>query len=549
MKIESKNWRHRAATKADFIAATRDVLADALEPRGITAIHINDADGATQKPIKEEATFWVHLYSRARANVGVLERPRRVFGKPVRTCGDKDRVLFEPSGDGLVVVDPASGYAVAEIVGDNLYVFFSCNTSCCHEASTPAYRRVLEEAVPLLGGAIPPLSEIAAGKAVPEVRPSPILARELVESRRLIEGDVALAQRLHAQLVSAEAGADADAVLETLRRVPEVRHVDVTRDGTLRLLTHVMCAKNLRTDKLHEFGEFDIRLRFGREEISRAVTFQNLTRRVDYREDEYSPGEYGHPHVERPGNKYCMGEGEAILPLLRAYEIEAAALFALKAIQSVNTSDTGNYLRVLRLFPVVESPPKYPAEPAEIGDSTRLAFRRLYEGARSSDEERTRQRLRETLASIDGHQASIARGAFYAKLKQLGHDAGAAIGEALEAARDAALGAEVLLQGDVLTVRLRNLSVRDLSTDRDTRVKDVVLTCDVRRGSVRLSSGSPLPQVDELWEGRLPAGQLTATLPELLGGLEFAAAASMTLAFLGEFESGEEPEEALPVAA
>jgi hypothetical protein len=284
------------------------------------------------------------------------------------------------------------------------------------------------------------------------------------------------------------------------------------------------------------------------------ITFKNITQR-SYR-DEY--GTYGHPHVDRgTTGHWCKGEGSGILILLRDFEFEAAVLFALKAINSVNDEGSGNYLAVLKSFPQVERVKEYPPTKERPNKATYLAFSEIFKGSGQEGSE-LKNNIIETRREIRAHQEKILRATLQQTLGKLtarSSDQKQKVSSLLKT--QLALVTKipdvrsVWIEKDVLHVVTYDLEAVDSVTNTSTTIGPVKIEADFRTGSILLKLNDTkvareryLPHLPAQ-DGELPLGQLASTLPELLGNLEFETAISMSLEYLTNYvgEVGTEMEE------
>ncbi|MFA7193481.1 MAG: hypothetical protein WC087_01005 [Candidatus Paceibacterota bacterium] len=536
IRIEKTNWDFRVADS--FESATRDVLGDALEILGFNEIQLYNCQGRQRDVRRFSTTFFLNVFGTADGDKVELTLPDELWKQRVRTC---NRTLYQPSGRGIVIVDPESNYAVAELVGkNNLYLLYDASNNCCNKPNVDVYKHILTEAMNLIRGDLPSLVQIKNGKfKIPKSKKDVDLQKQLTENRRLIQNDIVLTSSLVSKNDdNQQAYEEADKVLQTLWNIPEIQNIRV--DGRrIIFTTQTMYAVDPGTKILHEFGQFEIKLLFGGGEETPAV-FKNLTRRV-----EYERHTFGHPHVDRYTNQFCMGEGKVILPLLKDYEFEASILVAIKAIGTINEIHYGDYLTVLRKFPVVDKSIDYPKKPPLKDPVVISAFRNLFVDERAAQKQDKENELKKLMNNIRRNQMMIAQNVFIQNLVKVP----AAVTTDLFNERIQRVSAWPEVSGvffkgdDVFVVDTRSIKSRDISTEKIHNIGSFRILCNVLKGLVSISPiGNEMepdiniPHLHPMWDGGLPIGPLHATLPELLGELDLETVIELVLEFLKEFD-------------
>ena len=545
LEIRTHNWDDNKGNTKEFIKITREVLGNSIEAKGLERAFLIDMNGGQRDPQLSKDYFAVLFCARARKDVGVQKLPSKMWGYSTKTNGD-DFYLFEPSGDGLIVVDPQSESAVAELVGNNLYLLFPAHSEYTGpKAKLEIYRATLKEARILMGSDLPTLEELRSGNfRLPDVAALHRMKKEVSQYRQEVGRQASRALALEEQLRNLGSGNETDRLIDRLRNIPEIKRLSI-EDGGMIIETHTMYGVHPRRGTIHEFGEFRISLTFGG---NASATFRNTTQR---------PHGYGHPHVDRENGYWCQGEGSGILKLLSEYEYEAAILFALKAIDSVNNSTGGNYFEILRLFPEVAKREPYPKGRAQLGELTHERFTKLFGGKSGESRTRLEQSIAEVREAIVVGQAKILGGKLAGTLEVLSslrtietpcRRVASFIETQINKVRDFPETRSVSIEDDTLQVETAKLKAVEGTSRVRYSIGPFTLRYDFRNGTSTFVSASPAqsrklgvfqaPQLPDA-KGEPPVGQLSATLPELLGSLELETAVRLSLDFLTSFNKKE----------
>lgn len=340
--VEVAKWDGAAQEK--FCAIAKEILGP-VRPR----IVINVPHGTSTPPVTD-GRFWVHVWSAAQGGTHRAKNsPEKIWGLRV-DCRDAG---FSALGDLTVESD---GYTVAEIVGENLYVF---HDAVHHggEDELKIFKKILEEAVLLLASSPEERAEIRKKQA--ELRRVASRTLYVKECGRRFEKTVAGtreavtrghadveslqqqlvrriretrgAERKLEQMLGTRGGEEAKYASEFDKLVATRKVRDVVAEGgVIKVFTDTLYCTDPRSGKRHEIGAFRIEIQTDRGD----VRWFNLTRQVKgYKEGMQAP------HVWSEGNA-CLGTAAEILPqLIGAYEFAAAAMVAIQFVESVNTDD------------------------------------------------------------------------------------------------------------------------------------------------------------------------------------------------------------------
>ncbi len=304
-----------------------------------------------------DEAFHILIWSTPK-KVGVTSSlPKRIFGRS-NFCRD---AAYQPSGLGQAIVDPETGFVVAELVDrralyihfdachhgydDELYIFKkileSTSQLLCmsedewkklQEEEVEAMRKrskkaYVEECQKRMEKTIRGTTEVIATKE----REIPELQARLVRSIRELSG---LKGKL-AQLEQAKGDRvpTYEAEFESLMKVPGVLDVQAG-DGVINVFTeHIYVTPDEYPDETYDIGKF--RMEINTSGRNGGLRFFNLT-------PKGRGGNYNihHPHVNSSGEP-CLGNiKEMVATLIGEYEYSALAQVGLQYLKSVNMSDS-----------------------------------------------------------------------------------------------------------------------------------------------------------------------------------------------------------------
>ncbi|HEU5114208.1 MAG TPA: hypothetical protein VFT82_00400 [Candidatus Paceibacterota bacterium] len=571
-----ERW-YRDRSNEPYRQIALSVLGRALQLRGVNEIWIYDREGEATELQKDNSRFYIFIASQVHGHGGKgWDVPRQMWKQSVNVR-ERENTLLEPSGLGLVIAEPDNGYVVAELIGNNLFILFSVHSDSMRADSSHAiYRQILTEALVFLGGGIPSLTDIQAGSfKLPEKKVLKDIAEGSVKHReKLSLHATQLVELEEKQRKLGENNAEASLVLNRIYGIPEIKSLYV-EEGAIHIRTHLMYGKHPTEKTTHEYGEFDLVLYFGEKANA---TFKNRTRRVvsvGGWGEEYT---FGHPHVDRERGHWCQGEGEGIIKLLREFEFEAAVLFALKAIDSVN-EDQG-YLKILTKFPQVKARMDYPLKKESIDEDTVRAFGRMFSGTLEKTRKEFKRQIAEIKKRIAEDREQVIRSVFAEKLlgilyapksdnphpsrqkktkkerskenEEVSHipdvreTLAASFAGQIEALRKNGEIREVSVSDNTLRIVTLRLPSVDIATGRKYEFGPFTISFDFLTGATTIANARPIsgrmygpvyqaPHIPG--EGELPSGQLVSTIPELMGNLDFETAAIMIIEFIKSFDS------------
>lgn len=511
MKINLDRWNIHSGFGETLGQVVERNFSGQFVGMGISEVSfIGNSSDRTVTPESSGRGVFIITYYASFEDRGSVSFPERLFG----VSGHDFRKLLNPSGKGMLIYDD-EGVPAAELIGNHLCLLIGISFLPQIENYRMMFEQILERALKLVNY-FPSLESILTETYDKKKFEGYVHQKfDYRVSKTELRAQVALVPALVKEISLRSSSEDSKALLERIALIPEIKTLSVERD-TLTIETYVICVYDKTGVKLYELGEFRIELSFGRDQ---EVSFKNITRKVDYPGYNWrgnAAGEYGHPHVHRP-NGWCKGEGKGIINLLNEYEFEAAILFALQVIYTVNEDD--HYQEVLRLFPVVERRFEFPTEKAiEVTPEMVAAFNRIWSNSMRVRNEKGKNDLAALIHKIKFYQGRVAQGVFNEKRIPKGI---ASIKTHLES---------------------QLASLKEIPGIKNAKFKEDTLIVTTGKLTIKLGlSGSvevsPFDHPDKWWgEGNLPIGQHTLTIPELVGNLNFVTAVTMLFSVIAEFD-------------
>ncbi len=293
---------------------------------------------------------YVHVWASSKGNCtdGNGNIPETLFGLSCK----RNMNWFAPANVGEVIRDPGNDCPVAEIIGDNVYIFPPVNIKTVGNG-VEIFRKILEKVADWFSLSSSEryakerersrLSFIKASMTrfsrnhatlVEKIKGQESL---LTQSRQTIESQM----RRYQEALKVISGTRQDQAVwnerfgsefDALMRVPKIKKISVLLDGTIVVETRILYCLDPRSKKLHELGRFKISIKKG---ADIPVCFLNLTRRVK----GYGEG-MNAPHVFPDGHA-CLGNAaETLNSLLVNHEYLGLVMYAIQYLESVNTDDS-----------------------------------------------------------------------------------------------------------------------------------------------------------------------------------------------------------------
>lgn len=313
----------------------------------------------------DDNCFHLLVYS-SQENRPDIDVPRKLWG--VRSLVN-EHAAYPATGRGKVIIAPdAPNYAVAEIIGDALYVHHNALRRGGDDQELQIFRHILEEAAFLLSAtqeeraarqeakrklerelARTAYVEACRGRVHARVRAAEQTLRDI--PRRIDEARQSLTAAIREQALARMEverlrgkTEDMDMTYQTefdkLVKHPKVVDVRMT-DGKLMVYTDTLFCPDERTGKLHEIGSFRIELSVHDRDVDDGtVRWFNLDRQVDACKSKMQA-----PHIFRDGNA-CLGNAyETFAELFAGYEYALAVDYAIQFVENANTDDAaGRYV-------------------------------------------------------------------------------------------------------------------------------------------------------------------------------------------------------------
>ncbi|MFA6594311.1 MAG: hypothetical protein WCT16_03575 [Candidatus Buchananbacteria bacterium] len=341
------------------------------------------------KPLSSDGKFHIEIWSSPEKLLPLVPPPKEMWGQEV-SCYDS---LYRATGSGEAIIDETTGWAVAELFPDNLYIHFDI----CHNGDPEElkiFKLLLKRVAEFLQ--LSPADKAKLKKqdeekilTVNKERYAKLLltfsqdknsrddSREQVEEmeRQIKQHRVALTRLLFSREVINRKRADTSSrfrsreklliEFDQLRSMPKIKDVTVYEDDVISVTTDILYCRNKVTGLLYEIGAFrlDIRpeLPIDDEDFQDNIAFTNLTRVIKTGLSQTSQ----HPHIFNTKDNFCLGNAEEIIPeLLSGLEIKALISVMIQFIESVNLDDSAG--KELFLWPLAPLKMQSPAVQDEL---------------------------------------------------------------------------------------------------------------------------------------------------------------------------------------
>lgn len=150
--VTVENWPNWAGSGSK--ALFKSIVEEFAASFGVREIKLvgNESRHTSNRPQTDNSKFNIWMWSGPQGNAGDATSADQLWGH--RISSERGNwTIWKPSGLGVTIADDCSE-PVAELVGNNLYVFYSLNSSELREnIIRPVLRRILEETLLLLGTA------------------------------------------------------------------------------------------------------------------------------------------------------------------------------------------------------------------------------------------------------------------------------------------------------------------------------------------------------------------------------------------------------------
>jgi len=317
----------------------------------------------------------IHATAMTTMQIGSWYRPKNTanfswWGQDLPAEGRQP--MFQPSGQGIQIVDPVTGEIAAELInGTDLYVLFDLFRGRWDISVRPEELIVFERLCLSAAAAItskqittaadPTLTQTDGTPAQTDRERYVALCqkwreqtkhavRHHAEELRLrvnkLQEQLTMAVRefvraeqrqIDEQITEHEHCENFGLEYDRLLALEQVTKVEV-KDDLIAVYTKPLCCTDPRTDTVHEIGKFRIEIYpSGRDD---GIRWFNLTRQVNAWSSEQQA-----PHIWRDG-KACLGNMADVIPqLLGKREFALLATMAIAFVESVNVNDrAGQYV-------------------------------------------------------------------------------------------------------------------------------------------------------------------------------------------------------------
>lgn len=364
IRVELASWKGDSGGTGTFIRLTEKILLPVVgKDIFIHVPHDRKVD------LAREGKFHIHIWSsvRGRNSDNAIRPPAEIYGIPV-SCRDGGYEPCGKAGESTVFSCPQTGYAVAELFEDNLFIHYDI----CHYGERNEYKiyeKLLTEVAAFLAGSQGSEKELQRMRESLEKTRAAFLnfccSERLADIDRVkkvvgqsqseveeIKKKLAdcLSQRAAAgekleQFAAAEkTGAGSfGAEFDKLLTVPGVLGVEI-KGKILKIYTSMI--RIVEAGATYRIGRFRIEISMAGGEGS--LKFFNLTnggkgpgytRPGGFPEGWAMTFNRHHPHVKEDGFP-CLGNlGEAIPRYILANQYSVVAILALQFLQTVNTED------------------------------------------------------------------------------------------------------------------------------------------------------------------------------------------------------------------
>jgi len=320
-------------------------------------IVINSRGDARNIRALEDGNFYIHIWASPSQENGSGNEHRSgvLFGLNMNNDGWN---WFGASGQGEVFRAPENDAIVAELVGDNLYIFPPLHDSRLADVAPEIFGHILSLVVESgkVGCSLDPEERAARMREIKRVSFVKMCASRLDHNVGVTESAVrdkeARLEKFRTQLLNGFLQHEAARVrlrqpiepvdgekfgreFDGLLRVPKVRRV-VVNGHNVEVYTDMIYCRDPRSKKLHELGKFRICVNV----FAGEVLWFNLTRQINgFKKNMHAP------HVF-DGGRACLGSAaEPLAELLSNFEVAATVMYAIQFLESVNVDDvSGVYI-------------------------------------------------------------------------------------------------------------------------------------------------------------------------------------------------------------
>jgi len=314
-------------------SVVRSLVQAVLAPAAGRDVYIKHCQGTCEKPL-DDGMFHIFLHS-APVGRACVQAPERLWGHRLI----KRENSFLPSGRGLPIVEQPSGFAVGELVDNNLYIYPELVEYGTKSEARLLARLLTEVRRWMSNGTPSAVAERYVDECWSQIEgfldnaSKESTAAEARKAEEALRQALRVAQASEKDLYQLEASPSEELGREfdELCSIPKVLSVQVN-DKVIVVTTDTLYCVDTRTRLRHEIGAFEIHIPTS---SSSSILWFNRTRHVQVADKQKMQA----PHVAFNGHA-CLGNTKDLFPMLiNKRELATAVQLAIAFIESVNVDD------------------------------------------------------------------------------------------------------------------------------------------------------------------------------------------------------------------
>jgi len=370
LNVQNDGWSETLSDVRVFIRALEIILLPVVQKK---VVLYGFGNGDKRRP-QSDGVFRVFMWAGARSERGSGDYSGVVWDLSIPSS----QVWFAPSGDGITIRAPENGAAIAEILGDNLYILAPVAYYTFGDGPK-IFRRILEEVAAELS--LSPEQRAERDRQRVEVEKEKVarehvqtrvayielckqrLSKVVEEARQRVAKSEGVLEETQTSIVSTHRElAGSRKKLEQLRQIkeaedqrfaqefdricaiPQVEDVLMRNGRIMQIMTSVLTCTDPSTGKIYELGKFRIEIPVNGGNIH----WFNLTRQIDGLE----VGMHS-PVVDANGCTILINAIQAFPELIANYEIATAVQLALQVPGSIDPGE--EHAKHLDKWPLVSA--------------------------------------------------------------------------------------------------------------------------------------------------------------------------------------------------
>lgn len=365
-RVTFESWSHDTLDRGYVHEMIREILLPIIG----RDISVTGRTKQTFRPVDSPSQFRIRFWSAAKDG-STRTVPSTLWGISTRRRNDES---FLPSGLGIPIADPETGWAVAELLNDYLYIHYDLSNDDTADTRSILRRLFEEVAQAMQESAEAREARLEAYRAAAREAARKLYLEKCLERHQKLlsdqeykvsekTGKVEDLRRALTELIRETL--QEERILEAMRRIDDnhalyeqeynslltiTEVADVQMHGNaLHIFTNVIYCTDPRDNKVHELGKYRIEIY-----LRGTVRWFNL----DGPKKGYDGYKFQAPHVREDGSA-CLGRMEEVFPdLIARGEFSVAAQVAIAFLQALNVTDpTENWGPTnIHSWPVVELP-------------------------------------------------------------------------------------------------------------------------------------------------------------------------------------------------